>query len=154
MQRKMHLLPAPYQALCTPEKHIHRPDMARAAQVVGKMMDGEWAVECLGWAAIFNPLNDHKVIQDGEGFNRAVGIEGAYFHVCHEPAPFGGEKYALDYNHVKNDEYLRDIIDIVTVSDNGTVKGVLYKAGRPKFEFTLTKVKHGKKENNPPADKM
>jgi len=149
MQRKMHLLPAPYQALRTPEKQIYRPDMARAAQVVGKMMDGEWAVECHGWAAIFNPLGDHKVIKDGEGFNRAVGIDGAWFYVSH--APFG---YRLDYNHPKNHEFFHDIIDTVAIQVDGTAKGVLYKAGKAKFDFTMTMVKHGKKENNPPADKM
>ena len=129
-------------------------------------LDGEWAVECRGWAAIFNPLNDHKVILDGQGFNRAVGIEGAYFH-CYELGahvgsewletclnweemlnvlddplkPADGKKFILDYNHLKNHEFFRDIIDIVTISDEGTSKGTLYKAGRPKFEFTLTRVK-------------
>jgi len=117
-------------------------------------LDGEWMVTCLGWAAIFNPLGDHKIIQNGEGFNRAVEIEGAYFYVKSEPAPFGGEKYALDYNHPQNHEFFQDIIDIVEIMPDGTAKGVLYKAGRPKFDFTLTRVQHGKKENNQTTDKM
>ena len=137
MQRKMHLLPAPYQALRTPEKHIHRPNMARAAQVVDDMnLDGEWLVTCLGWAAIFNPLNDHKVIKDGEGFNRAVGIEGAYFYVT----LLGQGRYQLDYNHPRNHEFFCDIIDVVEPQDAGTFTGILYKGGIERFEFTLTKV--------------
>ena len=132
----MHLLPAPYQALRTPEKQIYRPDMARAAQVVGKMMDGEWLVTCLGWAAIFNPLNDHKVIQDGEGFNRAVGIEGAYFYT----APATGNRYILDYNHPRNDDFFKDVVDIVEILPDGTARGILCKAERRRFEFTLTRV--------------
>lgn len=103
------------------------------------MMDGEWAVECHGWASIFNPLGDHKVIKDGEGFNRAVGISGAYFHVS--PAT-NTSKYCfcLDYNHHKNDNFLHDIVDVVRIQPDGTAKGKLYKAGNFKFEFTLTKV--------------
>jgi len=98
-------------------------------------LDGEWLVTCLGWARIFNRVNDHKIIHGGEGFNRAVGIEGAYFYVSH--APFG---YRLDYNHPKNHEFFHDIIDIVEVQFDGTAKGVLYKGGKKKFDFTLTKV--------------
>jgi len=136
MRPWVHLLPAPYQALRTPGQQIHRPDMARAAQVVDYMMDGEWAVECHGWAAIFNPLNDHKIIQGGEGFNRAVGIEGAYFYVT----SLGQGRYKLDYNHPRNHEFFCDIIDIVTIQPAGTAKGKLYKAGKFKFDFTLTRV--------------
>ena len=111
--------------------------MARAAQVVDDMnLDGEWLVTCLGWAAIFNPLNDHKVIQNGEGFNRAVGIEGAYFYVDQDVKG----TYVLDYNHPQNHEFFHDIVDIVTVLDDGTARGTLYKAGKAKFEFTLTRV--------------
>ena len=101
-------------------------------------LDGEWLVTCLGWAAIFNPLNDHKVIQDGEGFNRAVGIEGAYFYVIQ----LGQGGYKLDYNHPKNHEFFRDIIDIVTIQpdDTAKAKGKLYKGGKFKFDFTLTRI--------------
>jgi len=138
MQRKMPLLPAPYQALRTPEKHIHRPNMARAAQVVDDMnLDGEWLVTCLGWARIFNRVNDHKIIKDGEGFNRAVGIEGAYFYT----APATGNRYILDYNHPRNDNFFKDVVDIVEILPDGTAKGVLYKAERRRFKFTLTRVK-------------
>jgi len=111
--------------------------MARAAQVVDDMnLDGEWAVTCHGWAAVFNPLGDHKVIQDGEGFNRAVGIEGAYFYT----ASATGNKYILDYNHPRNHEFFKDIVDIVEVQFDGTAKGVLYKGGKKKFDFTLTRI--------------
>jgi len=106
-------------------------------------LDGEWAVTCLGWAAIFNPLGDVKVISGGEGYNRAVGISGAWFYVCHEPAPydrFGEKKYTLDYNHIKNHEYLRDIIDIIEIQPDDTAKGKLYKGGKFKFDFTLTRI--------------
>ena len=132
----MPLLPAHHQEVRTPEKQIYRPNMARAAQVVDDMnLDGEWAVECLGWAAIFNPLNDHKVIRDGQGFNRAVGISGAHFY-----ASANGEKYCLDYNHPKNDRFFRDIIDVVEPQGDGTFRGILYKGGIERFDFTLTKV--------------
>ena len=137
MQRKVPLLPAQAATMRTPGKQIHRPDMARTAQVVDDMnINGEWAVECHGWAAIFNPLNDHKIIQGGEGFNRAVGIEGAYFYVT----SLGQGRYKLDYNHPRNHEFFCDIIDIVTIQPAGTAKGKLYKAGKFKFDFTLTRV--------------
>ena len=96
---------------------------------------GEWAVTCLGWASIFNPLNDHKIISGGEGFNRAVGITGAYFYVS-----TNGKKYCLDYNHPKNHSFFRDIIDVVEPQDDGTFRGILYKGVPERFEFTLTKV--------------
>ncbi|HCR36155.1 TPA: hypothetical protein DIU22_03890 [Candidatus Woesebacteria bacterium] len=99
-------------------------------------LDGEWAVTCHGWASIFNPLGDHKIIKDGEGFNRAVGIEGAHFYVS-----TNGEKYCLDYNHPKNHEFFCDIIDVVEEQDDGTFRGILYKGGIERFEFTLTRVK-------------
>jgi len=138
MRPWVHLLPAPYQALRTPEKHIHRPNMARAAQVVADMnLDGEWAVTCHGWAKMLNVLGDHKVIQGGQGFNRAVGIEGAYFYT----APATGNRYILDYNHPRNDNFFKDVVDIVEILPDGTAKGVLYKAERRRFDFTLTRVK-------------
>ena len=138
MRPWVHLLPAPYQALRTPEKHIHRPNMARAAQVVADMnLDGEWAVTCHGWAKMLNVLGDHKVIQGGQGFNRAVGIEGAYFYT----APATGNRYILDYNHPRNHEFFKDVVGIVELLPDGTARGVLYKAERRRFEFTLTRVK-------------
>jgi len=138
MQRKVPLLPAQAATMRTPGKQIHRPDMARTAQVVDDMnINGEWAVECHGWAAIFNPLNDHKIIQGGEGFNRAVGIEGAYFYMV----PVAVDRYILDYNHPRNDEFFKDVVDIVEILPDGAAKGVLYKAERRRFEFTLTRVK-------------
>ena len=112
--------------------------MARAAQVVADMnLDGEWAVTCHGWAKMLNVLGDHKVIQGGQGFNRAVGIEGAYFYT----APATGNRYILDYNHPRNHEFFKDVVDIVELLPDGTARGVLYKAERRRFEFTLTRVK-------------
>jgi len=115
--------------------------MARAAQVVDNMnLDGEWLVTCLGWAAIFNPLNDHKVILDGQGLNRAVGIEGAYFKIIKNPFGKDDNEYLLDYNVEWNDKFFHNITDLVLVQPDGTAKGKLYKAGKFKFDFTLTKV--------------
>jgi len=104
-------------------------------------LDGEWAVECHGWASIFNPIGDHKVIKDGQGVNRAVGIEGAYFKIIKNPFGKDNNEYLLDYNVEWNDKFFHNITDLVQVQPDGTAKGVLYKAGRPKFEFTLTRVK-------------
>lgn len=95
-------------------------------------LDGKWKVTCHGWATMFNPLGDHKVISGAEGHNEAVGIKGAYFHI--EPIAGG---FRLIYDHKDNHKFFHDIIDHIFPQDDGSYHGILYKGGDRKFSFTL-----------------
>ena len=106
-------------------------------------LDGKWRVTCHGWAAMFNVLNDHKIIADGQGHNRAGKFEGAYFRVSPTyrlPGAAHGYDCALIYDDPRNHEFFRSVVDVMTKVSDTKWKGQLYHNGEYKFSFTLERV--------------
>ena len=95
-------------------------------------LDGEWKVTCHGWAAMFNALGDHKIIKDGRGHNKALGVVGAYFRVSSYRLPGVAGKYDLALVYDDN-----RTVDLMTHLSDDEWSGQLYRDGKYKFSFTL-----------------
>ncbi|MBU0967315.1 MAG: hypothetical protein KKA54_13150 [Proteobacteria bacterium] len=87
-------------------------------------------------APLLNLLDDHKVISGHEGHNEAKGITGGYFHIEPMASDLG---FKLIYDHEKNDDFFRDIVDTVVPQPDGSFYGTLFKGGKRKFNFSLHK---------------